>query len=122
MSERNGAGRRWYAEPGAGALPLTTHIFGPDDALLRWASEKLSNGLTSRLLRILAAVPAVSFFAYGAAGGGAGTGSGVGTGRWRWTIARKSPKLFRQKYRWLRSTSATATWPQRSAFAIGWPA
>ena len=35
MSERNGASRRWDAESGASALPLTTHIFSLDDALAR---------------------------------------------------------------------------------------
>jgi len=26
MSERHGARRRWYSEPGASALPLTTRV------------------------------------------------------------------------------------------------
>ena len=45
MSERHGASRRWHAEPGASAQPLTTHIFSLDDAL---ACSKTAKGVISR--------------------------------------------------------------------------
>ncbi len=32
MSERHGASRRWRPEPAASAFPLTTRIFGLDNA------------------------------------------------------------------------------------------